>query len=190
MGTGWVVDGADGDTQRQGRAGIPPREGEEEIASGRSHSIATLAAAEYFVVRAAVDLDPVAGWTAVGLFVGLVLTPDLDQDGKNISDFFIRSLPDFIREIFPILDKPVNYLGYFIGKAWELCSWPYGWIFSHRSFWTHFPIVGTMIRIAYFLWPLYYFGYIPPPAFINGLVIADTAHWLMDSKLLRRIFVQ
>lgn len=114
-------------------------------------------------------------WTAAGAFAGLILTPDLDSDGLIIADYFVNTIPRF---------------GQILGKIWHVYSWLYGRLFAHRSFWSHAPIVGTVIRVAYFLWPLYYFGFYPPPAFLNGMVAVDIIHFGMDWRLLRRIFVQ
>jgi len=145
------------------------------MASGRSHSVASLAAATCFVVEAVTQGSPALFWTAAGALAGTVLNPDLDSDGATIADFFIYSIPR---------------VGIILGKVWSAYSWLYGWLFAHRSFWSHFPIISTMIRVAYFLWPLYYFGFYPPPAFLNGLVAADLIHFCMDQRLFRRIFVQ
>ena len=160
------------------------------MASGRSHSIASLAAATCFTVTAVYSHNPDLLWAAGGAFVGLILTPDLDQNTETISDFFVKSIPDFMREIISPLEKVFNYLGLILGKVWFFYSWPYRWFFAHRSFGSHFPIFSTMIRIAYFLWPLYYFGHPLHPAFVNGLVAADFIHWTMDFRLFRRVFIQ
>ena len=160
------------------------------MASGRSHSIASLAAATCFAVTAVYAREPVLLWSAAGAFAGLVLTPDLDQNTETISDFFVKSLPDFLREMIPPLEKVFNYLGLILGKAWFFYSWPYRWFFAHRSFGSHFPIISTMIRVVYFLWPFYYFGHPLHPSFINGMVAVDFVHFFMDWRLFRRVFIQ
>ena len=74
----------------------------------------------------------------------------------------------------------LHYLFFFYGRA-----------IHHRSFWSHFPVAGTVGRILYlcFLaWPIWLFigrptisidAGIALSAFF-GLVVADTAHWICD----------
>jgi uncharacterized metal-binding protein len=100
------------------------------------------------------------------------MTPDLDQEGLCTGESLIVKWT----------------LG--IGFLWCAIWYPYATMFSHRSFYTHFPIVSTLIRILYLFVPtfiiLHLLGYnIHIPwiyalfGFI-GLVISDTAHWAMD----------
>lgn len=65
------------------------------MASGRSHSIASLTAATCFAVTAIYTDNPALLWTAAGAFVGVVLTPDLDQNGLTIADYFVNTIPRF-----------------------------------------------------------------------------------------------
>jgi len=76
---------------------------------------------------------------------------------------------------------------------WVAFWFPYAKLFKHRSFWSHAPLVGTMIRLAYLFgiigavmrglgyWDLFV---ALPWALIGwwsiGLAVSDAAHWLMD----------
>jgi uncharacterized metal-binding protein len=60
-------------------------------------------------------------------------------------------------------------------------------LFKHRSFWTHTPVIGTIIRLAYFGWWLYFTVQTFPIEFVIGLIAADLLHWLMDLKVFSRI---
>jgi len=142
------------------------------MASGRSHSIASLTAATCFCVVAATQENPALLWTAAGAFVGVILTPDLDHDDGTISEHFVRGVSGMAE------------------KVWWLYWYPYRRLLSHRSFWSHFPVVGTLIRIGYLFWWLILAGYSPPLAFVNGLVAVDMAHWLSGFRMFRRRFIQ
>lgn len=142
------------------------------MASGRSHSIATLTAATCFCVAATTSHDSALYWTAAGALVGLVVTPDLDHDDGSIAQHFVRSVSGVAE------------------KVWWYYWYPYRWLLSHRSFWSHFPFVGTVIRVAYLFWYVYALGWSLPPAFLTGLVAVDALHWLMDARVFRRIFTQ
>jgi len=68
------------------------------------------------------------------------------------------------------------------------------WRKAHRSFWTHFPFVSTLIRLVYVFiipfilfdyyginligngWHMFYIG------FWSGLSQADGIHWFLDKK--------
>lgn len=113
-------------------------------------------------------------WTAVsvGLFSGLLLTPDLD------------------------LNKGCTATRAFL--PWHVIWWPYSRIVRHRSWVSHLPVVSTGIRLLYLAaWlvvPALYIWRIWPGALVSlaslalvygvfaflGLCAADTAHWLMD----------
>jgi len=143
-----------------------------DMAKGRSHSIATLSAATCFVVASAIKPDPQLLLAAGGALLGLMVMPDLDVDEGSISQHFVRST-SWIAE-----------------KIWWGYWYPYRRLISHRSFWSHFPVVGTAIRVLYLFWWFYLAGFSLPPAFLSGLVAVDAIHWFMDMRLFRRIFTQ
>ena len=95
----------------------------------------------------------------LGILLGLWLSPDLDCE----SDPYNRwSLLKFI---------------------W----WPYQATYNHRSFWTHFPIISTAIRILYISPILYLTGALNQPFIydhtlylIIGLSLSDILHGIMD----------
>lgn len=140
-----------------------------------------------------------------GALFGLIVGCDMDVDGGNISNYYVRS-----------------FLGGFLGWIYSVWKLPYSLAMKHRSFWSHFPIVSTLIRLLYIFCPpvilifrdqdtplpkltLYSFGalflslpyifalgaayayeadffaYLAP--FIAGLMISDTAHYLSDELL-------
>lgn len=133
------------------------------MAPGRAHSIATLTASACFATNGQYLM-------AAGCFSGLLLTPDLDVDNGSISEYFAAGL------------------GYWPQKIWNAYWMPYRKIMAHRSFLSHFPVVSTIIRIVYLFWWLYFAGYPLPPAFVVGLITSDTIHWMMDSKIFRKVW--
>lgn len=111
----------------------------------------------------------------VGCLLGIPLTPDLDQEGISSSEYWIIKWT----------------MG--LGFLWTMLWYPYARACPHRCFASHFPIVSTIIRLAYlavFVGVLCYaFGWQLPSVnwlalfwgFV-GLVISDSLHWFLDVK--------
>ncbi|HPH95371.1 MAG TPA: DUF2227 family putative metal-binding protein [Anaerolineaceae bacterium] len=121
---------------------------------------------------------------SLGALLGIILTPDLDLVGGSISQRQVR-----------------KSTGNIIGLIWAMLWYPYAKLLGHRSFWSHTPIIGTIIRIIYvfglplLLWSmLWQAGHVsvPPPIpvlgqldpllfwVLLGLSVSDLFHWLMD----------
>jgi uncharacterized metal-binding protein len=148
--------------------------------SGKVHATCSLVlAAPAFGLVAGTTGDFVAGGAcALGCLLGIMLTPDLDQETLSSSEHaFIKYT-----------------LG--LGFLWAMLWYPYARLIKHRSPLSHFPILGTAGRLAYLsLWLLIpsYWGWhlikLPPETLrlcyfaLGGLVVSDTAHWLLDTKL-------
>lgn len=71
-----------------------------------------------------------------GCLAGLILTPDMDVDGGWVGHYWVRKALGKIGEMY--FDAIVT---------------PYQVSFRHRSFWSHFPIVSTVVRVFYLLFP-------------------------------------
>jgi uncharacterized metal-binding protein len=142
------------------------------VANGRTHSLAVMMAAEGFLIASAASRDVNLLWMVAGSFTGLLINPDLDQNGQTISDAFINFIPK---------------IGKHIAWLWRVYTWIYRHLFKHRSFWTHTPIVGTLIRVVYFGWWLYFICPTFPLEFVIGLAAADTIHWLLDLRIFRKV---
>lgn len=142
---------------------------------GRTHALASLAGAA--VVPAAMvyygfPMSEVVSCSA-GFVVSLVVNPDLDLNRR-----------------FP-KRSPAKWL-------WWLMWFPYSRLISHRSIWSHFPLIGTTLRVAYLmvisLFILHYMGYtveqFGPSLYwvLYGLVISDIIHVSMDAAktIIRR----
>jgi len=120
-------------------------------------------------------VDPqTAMWYGAGVALGIIMTPDLDQ-----------------AEIHSVTPQQMvgNALGEFAENIYRVIWFPYGLFISHRSWVSHFPVVGTAIRLLY-LYVLYWCACwtlriepIPlqvPIPLVVGLVIADTQHFILD----------
>ena len=70
---------------------------------------------------------------SVGCLIGLFVSPDLDVDGGHIGSYYARKAG----------------MGFLFDVFWQ----PYRESLKHRSFWSHFPIVSTIIRLLYILFP-------------------------------------
>lgn len=161
------------------------------MSSGKTHNTMSIIGAGFSMVSGSIILSPMEALPmAAGCLMGILLTPDLDQETKNrVENKLIKS------RIFPIRIIGYLYIWYFL---------PYALWLPHRSFWSHFPIVSTALRLLYlvplmliFALALYYAGveiitflqYNQRTVilFVLGLVLSDTLHWVMDLPISREL---
>lgn len=101
--------------------------------SGNVHSTVTVAASIGIALLPYNDIVI----PALGCLSGMILTPDLDHDSGHIGYEFVRKM------------------GGNIFESWWHGVWrPYQIAMKHRSFWSHFPVVSTLVRIIYLFCPL------------------------------------
>ena len=150
------------------------------MSSGVRHAQASVVISFPTGIGQAILHGPALGFTCwLGCLSGIVLSPDLDVDGRTHSESVIYQLP----------------LGCLIGTIFTVFWYPYARIFKHRSVWSHLPILGTLIRVLYLFIPLIIasllFGFWPglvDRLFMNplfwswcaGLAVSDALHWVMD----------
>lgn len=147
------------------------------MASGASHAKASIIASIPAGLIVGISLGSIfyGLGTSLGSILGIALTPDLDQE---MTTFFEWKLM-----------KKAGPLAFLWMLAWS----PYALIIPHRSFWSHFPVIGTVLRLTYIMFLptiLYvYKGYsVVLPEFVweglvgafVGLVMSDFLHWVMD----------
>jgi uncharacterized metal-binding protein len=72
--------------------------------------------------------------------IGIFMTPDHDVDSGNISFWYIR-----------------RYMGRTIEYIWYRAWMPYAVSYKHRSPLTHLPIISTVIRMIYLVFPFIVF---------------------------------
>lgn len=133
------------------------------MSSGKDHTAATIGLA---IIYTTVDYT-VGPWMLLGIFI----QPDLDVDGGYIGNFYLLKYP------------PLYH-------AWRIYWWPYSKLVPHRSFWSHSPLIGTLLRILYLVGPfsiLYYLSQNTWPNFgvawipvVKALVLTDFLHFVMD----------
>ena len=147
--------------------------------SGRIHSITNIVvglSGSATMLLLSRGVEEIAG-ISTGAVIGILLSPDLDVDNGNIADYMIK-----------------RYTGGIVETVWTMLWTVYRKAFKHRSFLSHFPLVSTIIRIAYL--SVFYFLIAAPlkwvaslvhidwPTFwwwaFVGLVLADTSHWGLD----------
>jgi uncharacterized metal-binding protein len=129
---------------------------------GKVHSAATLVTAGMtapILYYRVVPTSEIALMTA-GMLATLVINPDLDLNRK----------------------RPRG-----IAVVWWLFWWPYSKMVGHRSPISHFPIMGTIIRIIYILIPAIVIlhkvapGWVPGLLiFTSGMIVSDTVHFVLD----------
>lgn len=116
---------------------------------------------------------------AAGALVGILLTPDLDVDAGNISNQIIREKiggrPNGKQKSHPwfIVRRRVAWA---VEKAWDGLWYFYRKSLKHGSELSHFPVIGTIGRLAY----LYLFLLVIP---YTVLALALPGAWDMAGEL-------
>jgi uncharacterized metal-binding protein len=149
------------------------------MASGRIHAACSvaLAAVSYGVIASTSNDFRAATACGAGCLLGILMTPDLDQEGLSSSENAVIKWT----------------MG--LGFLWLMLWYPYARLIKHRSPISHFPILGTFGRLLYLFVAAAipaYFGYrlkAPPDAFwplfwwgVAGLALSDTGHYVFDLK--------
>ena len=175
------------------------------MADGKTHALATQTLAVLLFAAEATNgklqnypLVPTLIYCSalsVGALLGLILTPDLDVNAGSISE-------DQVREMSP-----------FGENLWWIYWFPYRQVLPHRSPFSHWPVIGTIVRLFYLGIPyflaltFFYFAY--PPYYtwlaqagfwlitlpyshvaLLGLMSADMLHFFMDRRIFHRVFRQ
>jgi len=148
------------------------------MASGRTHAIITksLAVGSGVAVFVATADINTALLVAMGCFIGLYVEPDLDIATRTYSEKQLLKLW-----------KP-------LGVLWITIWTPYGQTITHRSIWSHMPILGTFLRVLYLMTPILLVaavfgrseailaavGSAEFQLMCLGLTIADIGHYIAD----------
>jgi len=137
------------------------------MTSGDIHNKMTVAITPVVIIGVSLLVkNPWYGIVAgAGCLSGMVLTPDLDQEGINKIEWII-------------IKKSLG-----LGFLWLMYWYPYALIMKHRSFASHFPIVSTAIRFIYQFWALFIFSDIDIvyyALFFVGLCFSDIVHYYLD----------
>lgn len=137
----------------------------------------------------------------LGALVGLVINPDLDQDGLTIAETIFTKIPTpavrgkgVVRAVRWLVRVAIKGVGTTLTGIWMSVWGIYAVIMPHRHFLSHFPIVGTVGRIIYLIAVLIVFRdvtgadyTISTQVFYRacvGLACADAGHWLRDIGIL------
>lgn len=146
------------------------------MASGRTHTLATLTAGAAGVFHFAEDGNYLfaSAWLAAALYC-TIATPDNDQL-DNGGAYCLQ----VARETWRPLER--------ITRAYWM---PYAKLFSHRSFYTHAPVVGTLIRLAYAMpYLVFALDVLLSPfgaQFVTAIIAMDALHWIMDLGIFPKI---
>lgn len=116
----------------------------------------------------------------LGCFLGIVLSPDLDQEAWTYSEWVWRRVP---------------VVGWLLSWLFFLYWFPYSKAFRHGHVLTHIPVLSTLLRVAYLsIFPLiilawwdyaYLLSIFPSLSYtlqwlFIGLCVSDTVHWARD----------
>jgi uncharacterized metal-binding protein len=161
------------------------------MAKGQQHAIATVLAGGVLsgglLILARLPLPDTLAF-AGGCLSGLLINPDLDMTNFTHAEGVMRAT--------------FGKLGGSLARLWYGLWWPYSHLIipKHRHPLSHFPVLGTALRLIYLAAFFLLAGYILswvfkipalptiPPRLITifgwsvgGLVVVDTLHYLMDS---------
>jgi uncharacterized metal-binding protein len=151
------------------------------MSNGKVHATASCILAGGFLIGGAILRDPSCFEYAAGALSGVLLSPDLDLDAKNLSYKFFRK--------------------YKTETLWSALWHYYRGSIKHGSPLSHLPVLGTLGRLAY----MFLFCIILPNLFLSwigwdfwrettwwanfaisrwrftmGLASADAIHWFLD----------
>lgn len=170
------------------------------MASGRTHAAGSVAVSPLAFI-AAVELGFGYGYSLIAMascaFLGILITPDLDQETRSWVENSLMKHRNIVIALF----------GWVHYGFW----YPYAKRIKHRHWLSHAPIIGTVVRMSYFLSVVLFVCYLffvsgHYSADINkqaltdfgfavfiGLSLSDATHWLFDvtssgmKRLRRRI---
>ncbi len=154
------------------------------MASGRVHAQVSMYLSPVVglsIGLAMQDWRPAVASLAGCAVLGQVLTPDADLIGFGESGSWALCALRWS------LGVPISVL-------FRVYFTPYSKAIPHRSFWSHFPIVGTIGRLIYtipFWYPLYWLhGWVEPTLawMAVGLAVSDIGHWIFDFPKLSKRF--
>jgi uncharacterized metal-binding protein len=153
--------------------------------SGKTHAALTALAAGGIYLGLSVSgyTTDIVYAATLGCAAGVLITPDLDVDQPIRSNYVVY-----------------QEAGFLPGMLWRALWIPYGLAIGHRSWISHFPIISTLIRLAYlgaiawfirFSWSFKMFIHAAPPIFlpplpawwpwaVAGLMVSDVLHWAAD----------
>lgn len=155
------------------------------MSTGKVHTQASLMMSAGFLVGTLFTRDVSDVEYAIGALVGTILTPDLDVDKGFVGDAYVKAR-----------------FGNVAYRLWRACWHFYRRSVKHGSELSHFPVLGTLFRLAY----LFFFSIILPtyalaiffpidptteifwwynlvmshPKIIIGLMASDAHHYVMD----------
>ena len=109
------------------------------MSDGKTHSAVTIGATAGLLAGyySGYFIDPhLFPIVAASCLAGIALSPDTDVDGGYIGHYYARK----------IFGKPGEWYYNGIMKPYQLS-------FKHRSFWSHFPLISTLLRLTYMAMP-------------------------------------
>lgn len=149
--------------------------------SGMTHAATSIAVATVFflTIPAFPTVGPELAAAGIGCACGVMLTPDLDLREARMDHWAVRRALRSTRGC--------------LSFAWTILWWPYARTIGHRSLLSHMPLVGTLLRLAYFfVVPLFVLAVADTAtavrivtsslflSWVYGLVVSDFLHFLMD----------
>lgn len=92
--------------------------------------------AKQFTASAQAD----AVFVLVGIIFGLLMTPDIDVAGKTYTEYLIQH---YMSKVYP---RPIALICKYV---YFILAYPFEYLLIHRSFFSHFPVIGTLIKFCY-----------------------------------------
>lgn len=139
------------------------------MSSGRAHTKATLAVTPVTAIAAIALTDAniaLVGGAVVGSLLSIAVNPDCDQESFSYIEW---------RMLKSVIGVP------------HIAFWyPYALSLWHREPWSHFPIIGTLLRVVYMsLIPLVTIAFLQAQGYvIVKLVFIGVLYYLLSRRKL------
>lgn len=145
--------------------------------NGQAHLIGNLAtaAATLAYIASTPAQEPLMPILA-GLGLGIIANPDVrDQEAvRNTGEHVVDAI-----------------FGKLIGKLWTAYWWPLAKLVPHRSRWSHWVPIGTIVALLYLLVPTLtlYWAYTANPAplsdYLSSVLRSDAVWWLLVAWVIQ-----
>ena len=121
------------------------------MANGSTHFKANLITSSGLLIGSFMFMDPGVSICSVsGSVLATFYTPDIDDPGKNYFENLLKELVgNFLHRALGVNKVYAFEVGKFLQKVYMMLTMPYAMFVPHRSWLSHFPILGTLGRFFY-----------------------------------------
>lgn len=120
------------------------------MASGKRHFQANIITSSVLTIGTLPLLSaPITICSLIGCAIATLYTPDIDDPGKNYFENIVKEITAKILMTLGLNKHNAYEAGRFMQRSYMLLTMPYALFITHRSWVSHFPIIGTIGRFIY-----------------------------------------